>query len=289
MFVCYSERKLIKNYTNRYHMFKNKKEKKDEFDLGFKRFIKELKKRKKESIIIIILLLLSIVPGSFGPLIIGKIIDSLINNSISNLWGYSIESVWVFLSLLAFIAITWRTATLFLYHYKEPKLSASIFKSYYIYSFSKIIYFPVTFFKNNPLGKITHSIEKGSESLGSNVRKSIDLLHNPVSIIVYSFIIFFISWKVLLLLLFTSFLFFLHLKLSIKKRKKVNKDFNDSKKNISAFVSEKINFALEVKKNFRDENEISNIKKIFIEEYEKKFLKVFKFNLKNFSLIFIIF
>jgi ABC-type multidrug transport system fused ATPase/permease subunit len=79
------------------------------------------------------------------------------------------------------------------------------------------------------------------------------------------------------------------LKLTIEKRKQVTKNFNDVRKDVNSKITESLNFAIEIKKNIKEQKEVTLLKRLMQGNYNKKFQEKIKFNVINSSISRIIF
>jgi ABC-type multidrug transport system fused ATPase/permease subunit len=74
---------------------------------------------------------------------------------------------------------------------------------------------------------------------------------------------------------------FVWILLTNEKRRVVVKEYNDKNKDVSKVISENINFAIEVKKNLKEQNSIKEVEKNIVEDLRLKFKQKFIFELKN--------
>ena len=191
--------------------------------------------------------------------------------------------------MFIFISIFWRIIDTYIYTYKSQELSNEIFKDYAREIFSKIISYPVSFFKEQPLGRMTYSLNTGIKTLSGAVTQSMESLGTPAMILFNLIFLFYLSWRVGVIVLFGGLLYAIWLKFTIEKRKKVTKNFNNSKKDVNSKITESLNFAIEIKRNIKEKDEYKNLKSLMGGNYQKRFKEKIIFNVFNNSVSKIIF
>ena len=172
---------------------KKKNKKQEEFKLGYKKFKSEFLRRKKDIIILIIGTLLVYVPISFVTFIQGKILDNLIHPQNIFFGFFSVSGLYWFIGLFIFISFFWRIVDLYIYKYKTPILANEVFKDYSKTIFSKIFSYPVSFFKTQPLGKMTYALNTGIGTLSGSIVSSLDTLGVPAMMLFNLFFLFYLS------------------------------------------------------------------------------------------------
>ncbi len=260
---------------------KKESRKEEEFKLGFNRFKKEILKRKLDFFKLFIATLFIFIPVTFGNFLNGKILDSLIKGGQKNILGYSFDLIWWFVGLYIFVQILWRIFDLYVYKYKSPRVANDIYKSYSKEIFKKVISYPISFFKEKSLGRVVHSFTTGVDKTSESVSKTMYFVGYPFMTIFNIMFLFYISWKIALVVFIGSILYWIHLKLTIEKRKRVTREFNNIKKEISSKITESINFSIEIKKNLKEEKEFNSLSNLLSNDFQDKFYNKVNFNLIN--------
>ena len=275
-------------------MFKKKESKKiesEEFKLGFNAFKKYFKGQKKTLLLFFILSSCLSFMISVTAFVTGKILDSLINLDHINFFNSTISNVWFWFFILVFSGTIQRVFRIYIFNYKIPIISNKMFVNFYQERFSKILIRPTSFFKTMGMGKVIYSINTGAKSYSEILFLFIRLIAYPVQIVFFLLFLFFLSWKVGILVLFFLIISFFYFMNTIEKKKKVITDFNKSNKIISSFLTEKINLVFEIKKNNKEKLEKVNLNKSFEGNFQQSFFSQLKFKVKNniiFTLIFFI-
>jgi len=257
------------------------KKRNDNFKLGFDRFKEGILKRKKESFWILILMIPLYTAPSIIPMIIGKLINSIINPTTTFIFNNQIETSYLLIIVFSIVKFIERFSDILMYNYYISKISNSMYIDYTKKIFSKLISFPVSFFKKESLGKITYSVNTGANTLSSSIHSFPDMFGFPVMILLASVFLFFVSWQAGVLILLMNFILIIYFYYTIKERKKVTREFNDEKKKISNFITQNINLAIEVKRNSNEEKEKEILNTKFKTEYKEKFKNLFVFGIKK--------
>lgn len=257
----------------------NRAEKKENFSLGWRRFISEIKNRKKGSIMLVIFSLFIFIPFASEKFLIGKVLDSVVNFNSIKILNFEIESAYFFVGMLVFTGIIWRVFDMLAYQYLGPKISNEVYKEYTKKVFSTIISYPTKFFKENSIGKITYSINTGAKTLSGSYLGILDLFGFPFLIVTNTFFLFFISWQVGIVVSVSAIVYAIFFQLTLKKRQKVTKDFNNEKKEITSLLTENVNLSIEIKKNSSEKKENIILSERMNGSFDEKFGNTLKFNI----------
>ncbi len=262
-------------------MFKGKENKKEEFRLGFNRFKKEISKRKWDFFQIFLATILIFIPFTFINFLTGKILDSLLHPKNIYFLNYSIESIWFYFCIFIFTSILWRIFDLYLYKYKVVVVGNDIYKDYTKEIFKRIISFPISFFKSNHLGKIIYSSNLAINKMSDIVKKTAGFIGYPIMVIFNMIFLLYLSWKIYIIIIFASIIYVINLRITMRRRKQITKEFNNVKKNINSKITENINFAIEIKRNLKENTENSSIKSMLQGDFDMKFWNSLKFQFWN--------
>lgn len=266
-----------------------KKTQNKNFKLGFNKFKSELSENKRHLWIFVAGIIVTGAYDSLIPFFTGKIIDTIKNLSKVEIFGFEVYSFYILILVILLVRVTGTIVTVFYTQYFLANISNNVFKKYKKKYFEIISKYPVSFFKENQLGKITYLSNSGASSLSETVFKTSDLFSSVVFSISSLIFILFISYKVFFLILFFSLIYIGYFYLTVNERVKVTKEFNQVNKDISSFVTEKLNFLIEIKRFNKEGAESRNVNDKFNSDYENKFVNKRNFQIKNFSVISMLF
>jgi ATP-binding cassette subfamily B protein len=211
---------------------------------------------------------------------IGKVIDSISGQKVEFPFFPNLEIstdgiLIIFLTALIFDIYY----TAYIGKYFLEKLSFDIYKNYIKNIFYKVIHYPTSFFKSNAMGKITYSITNGSDTL-RRVSISIgSVFGTPIEILVSLFFIYLVSPAIFYFSLINFFLYVSVFYFTKNKTSILEENYNNKKKIVSQGIIEKINLALEVKKNNKEKEETKTIETVSLKNEEKAFEKKIIFDM----------
>ncbi|PID83650.1 hypothetical protein CSB11_00010 [Candidatus Campbellbacteria bacterium] len=263
--------------------------KSENFKLGFKKFKKELLENKNNFWIFFICVFLLGLADALFPYFTGKIVDSITDLEKIDFLGYEVYSFYVVLGIFLSIRFLGNLLGVYFELYFLKNISNEIYKKYKKNYFKVISKYPVSFFKNNPLGRITYLSDSAANNIARVVFTTNNLLSAVFFLIASLFFVALISYKVLGVVLFFAVVNVAYFYSTVKKRVFLTKQLNDVQKNISSFITEKINFLIEIKKFNKEKKESLNINNKFDKNYEKKFIDKRNFHVKNSIIIAVLF
>ena len=264
-------------------MFKKENKKKEEnipFNLGLKRLILEIKKRKKEFIILFIVTILISLGDSMSKMFLGKTIDGIIDNNMINIISFDIGEGYYYASIFLLVLIADNLSSTFLWKYYTPMISFKVYKSYVFETFSKVLEYPVSFYKKEGLGKISYSVTNGGETISTGIDSIGSTFLIPMMIIMNLLFLFLVSTEVFLLSIIGFVIYVLIFIFSKKTLAVLEDKNNDKRKAISESIIEKLNLIFEVKKNNKEKDEIDYFYHEKLEEQNKTFYNKIIFGLK---------
>jgi len=153
-----------------------KKEKNESIKYGWIRLVKELKGNKKQFFTVFVLAVVLATVDAWIKKFLGKTIDAATSEKIIDIFGFSLKEKFLYPSLLAVAIFIDEIGSALYFGYYQKILAFDMYKKYLEKVFSKVVYYPVSFFKNNGLGKVSYSITNGSEKIKN---LTIDLSGNP--------------------------------------------------------------------------------------------------------------
>jgi ABC-type bacteriocin/lantibiotic exporter with double-glycine peptidase domain len=174
-------------------MKKNNKKNKN-FKLGFAKFKKVSIENKKILSVVFLIELIMYIAIATLPIIVGKVVDSIINPSEITFLEFTLDAAYFYLIIFSILKFLERYLDILTYNYYLEKIANNVYMQYTKEIFSKLISFPISFFKNQSLGKITYSVNTGADRLSASLKKLPDIFGLPVIILLNSIFLFFISF-----------------------------------------------------------------------------------------------
>jgi len=85
---------------------------------------------------------------------------------------------------------------IYVYKYKAPRVANEIYKSYSKEVFGVVLTYPISFFKDQPLGKMMYSLNTGINKTSESVIKTMNFIGYPFMTLFNIIFLFIISWKI---------------------------------------------------------------------------------------------
>jgi ABC-type multidrug transport system fused ATPase/permease subunit len=183
------------------------------------------------------------------------IIDSFLENTEIIFLSLKINALYFYSTIFIFVVIINVFLETFLNSLMLKKISFDIYKNYTQEVFSKIILYPVSFFKKNTIGKMAYQNTNEPESLEGSVVDIHSSFGSPVVLITNLFFVFLISQKVFLFLFSVFFLYIFIFIFTKKKVEDLQDSYNQKRKGVGNILIEKLNLVFEIKKNNKEDSE----------------------------------
>lgn len=237
---------------------------------GLKIIFGYLKNYEKDLIIISILGIISAVANGSVPYFAGKIFDSILKPSKIIFYKYEIFSFFIFIFawfIVRLIAdlVDWKNRA------KSESIGNSIFSDYIINGFTHLLKVPISFHKEEKMGKITNKINNSANWLSTIASDVvINLIPQFLSIIIALSISFLIKYQLALVLVIGMIIYIIILFNTVTPMAKLQKQ-------MLKFQSDAFGDAYDAVFN------VQSIKQAVAEEYEyKKLFKNFRIKLTQF-------
>lgn len=179
----------------------------------------------------------------------------------------------VYFALILMVIILLKAFLVYVREYLMKSSSQKIVMKIRSDLFSKILKLPIKYFSNEKTGGLISRTTNDVANIEYSLTSTISLAQNFIAALVYTFALFFTSWKLTLLVVMVFPISALIIKSFGKKIRKVSRNISLNISDITSFLQEKISGIKIVKTYVREDFETK--------EFEKKNKESYKFKMKS--------